>query len=311
MRLQREVPAAARVGRRQLLQRAHAARSGSAPPRAAAADDVEAHDRLRVRRLAEVFCRTSSEPGLKLRKSTSSSIALGRMQRHGRALDRALEQAAVARDLHHLAAVAEPQLVGARVGGVEEPQPVDPALDRHPRRDRAVDEDRVAAEAEVDVLRVAERAVLVERVVGDDERHVVLALRAGRARARARRRAGRCRRGRSRASAPCGRARGRGTRGTPRPGRSGTSSRTSARRDDVHRVPVVRGGHVAAVQVDVGVERQPVVLAHDRRPALAGADRRARVDARRSRRSASGSRAGSRPGPRGCPRRRRRRPCSA
>ena len=49
--------------------------------------------------------------------------------------------------------------------------------------------------------------------------------------------------------------------------------------DHVHRVAVVLGRDVAAVQVHVGLERQRVALAHDDLAALAGADRRARVDA--------------------------------
>ena len=147
-------------------------RASSAPPRATSKRMTAC-----VARLAQQVLQDD----LRARPEARGSRPAARSARPGAAApsarDRALEQAAVARDLDDRAALPEPQLVGARVGRVEEAQPVDPALDAHPRRDGAVDEDRVAAEAEVDVLRVAERAVLVERVVGDHERHVVLAAR--------------------------------------------------------------------------------------------------------------------------------------
>ena len=80
---------------------------------------------------------------------------------------------------------AQREPVAARVGRVEDPEAVLAPFDPHARRDGAVDEDRVAVEAEVDVLGVAERAVAVERVVLDDERDVVLARSAARAPPRA------------------------------------------------------------------------------------------------------------------------------
>ena len=173
---QREVPAAARVRRRAAPRAPHPAARDPRLLDAAAADDVEAHD-VRRRRSPAVFCSTISEPGLNSRKSTSTSIrsagCSGKLERATGRSSRPPSEAICS----ICAAVAELELVGARVGGVQEAQPVDPPLDRHPRRDRAVDQDRVAAEAEVDVLRVAERAVPVERVVGDHQRHVVLALR--------------------------------------------------------------------------------------------------------------------------------------
>ena len=44
----------------------------------------------------------------------------------------------------------------------------------------------------------------------------------------------------------------------------------AARRDHVHRVPVVPGRHEAAVQVDVGLERERVALADAGRITLCG-----------------------------------------
>ena len=148
----------------------------------------------------------------------------------------------------------------ARVGRVQEAQPVDPAVDAHARRHRAVDEDRVAAEAEVDVLGVAERAVAVERVVGDHERDVVLAL-------------GQLELLLAVVAEQVGadeavveRPRGPAVRVVVVPeGRRVLVVRVrvverAAGRDDVHRVAVVLRRDVAAVQVDVAVERQPVAL---------------------------------------------------
>ena len=287
-----------RVRLGQLLERAHPPARDAAPPRCRRRATTSKRITVLRRRLAARRSGARSPSRPEPAEVDQHLDALGRVQRDARARARRARAGRRRWRSAASAAVAEPQLVGARVGRVEEAQPVDPALDAHARRDRAVDQDRVAAEAEVDVLRVAERPVAVERVVGQHERHVVLALRAARAPPRARRRAGRWRRARSRASAPSGRARGRGTRGTPRPARSGTCSRSPARRDHVHRVAVVGRRHVAAVQVDVGVERQPVASGarSPRGPCARGSS--ARVDARRSRRSASRSRAGSRPGPR-------------
>ena len=49
-----------------------------------------------------------------------------------------------------------------------------------------------------------------------------------------------------------------------------------ARRDQIHGMPVVGGGHGAAVQVDVDVEGQRVALADDDLAASPGADRGSR-----------------------------------
>ena len=201
------------------------------------------------------------------------------MERYTRARGGPRQQAAVAGDLEHRAPLAEAQRVGAGVGAVEEAQPVAAALDGHARRDGAVDEERVAAEAEVDVLLVAERAVLVERVIGDHDRHVELAL-------------GQVELGLQlvlehvHGDEPVV----HGLRRAPVrvivvPERGGVLIvgvvvvERAAGRDDVHRMAVVGGRHVAAVQVHVGLERQRVLLAHDGLAALAGADRRAGVDA--------------------------------
>ena len=161
-------------------------RASSTPP---PLDDVEAHDRAR-RRPPRRRCsaRMICEPGLKPRKSTSTSIRSAGCSGKPERATGASSSPPSDGDLQHLAALAQPEVVRAGVGGVEEAQPVDPPLDRHARRDRAVDQQRVAAEAEVDVLGVAERAVLVERVVGQHQRHVELAAAAARARPRARRR---------------------------------------------------------------------------------------------------------------------------
>ena len=225
------------------------------------------------------FCSTISEPGLKARKSSRTSIRSAGCSGKSRARDRRLQQPAVGGDLQHLTPVAQLELVGARVGRVEEAQPVDPPLHGHPRRDRAVDQQRVAAEAEVDVLGVAERPVLVERVIGEHQRDVVLTLRepelglalvlqqvgADEAVVERPRRA------------PVGVVVVPQERGVllvrvrvVEPG---------AGRDHVHRVAVVRRRHVAAVEVHVGVERQLVALADDRWAVLAGIDRRPGIDA--------------------------------
>ena len=75
-----------------------------------------------------VFWSTISEPGAEAAEVDQHLDPLGRVQREARARDRPLEQAAVAGDLQHRAALAELELVRARVGRVEEAQPVDPAL---------------------------------------------------------------------------------------------------------------------------------------------------------------------------------------
>ena len=178
----------------------HARLLGAAP------DDVEAHDRLR-RRLAAPCCAGS--PSSRRRtggsRSTTSTRSAGSsgidVRRTG-----LRQQPAVAADLDHRAAVAQRERERARVGRVEEPQPVQPPLDLHPRRDRAVDQDRVAAEAAVEVDPVAERPVGVERCGPGSSAGRRSRPAAARARRRPDRRAGRtppARRTASGAVSPC------------------------------------------------------------------------------------------------------------
>ncbi len=189
-----------------------------------------------------------------------------------------VEQPAVAAHLHHRPAAAEPQVVDPRVGRVDEAEPVEPPLDAHPRGDRAVDEDRVAEEPDVHVLGVAQRPVAVEGVVREHDRHVVLPAREVEPRvAVVLEHVG--------ADEPVvERPRGAAVGVVVVPERRavllvriGVVER-AAGRDHVHRMAVALRRHVAAVEVDVAVEREPVARPHDRRPALAGADRRAGVD---------------------------------
>ena len=275
---QREVPAAAGVGLGQLLQRAHAPARHPRVLAAAALDDVEAHDLL-GRRLAGGVLEHDLRARPEGAEVDQDLDPLRGVQREPRARDGPLEQAAVGGDLQHLAPVAELEVVRARVGRVEEPQAVDPALDGHPRRDRAVDQQRVTAEAEVDVLGVAERAVLVEGVVGEHDRHVVLVARELELLL-------------ALVAEQVGgdqpvvqRARRAAVRVVVVPEERRVLVvrvhvvEALARLDDVHRMPVMGSRDVAAVQVHVGVEREVVLLAHDRGAALARADRRAGVDA--------------------------------
>ena len=204
--------------------------------------------------------------------------ALGRRERHRAAAHGRLEQAAVTGDLDERIAVRQPQRVVACVRGVQEAETVERPLDREPRRHRAVDDDRVAHEALVDVLGVPQRPVLVERPVLDHQRHVEVA-------AREFERAlevvlddvepGQAVEHRLRRQSV-------GVVVVPeRRGVLGVRVRVverAAGSDQLHRVAVDGGRHESAVQVDVLVERQPVRHLHDR-AALPGADRRAGVDA--------------------------------
>ena len=121
-RAEAELPAAARVGAGQRLERPQPRRHLELLA-LAAADDVEAHDRHRAAG-AVLVVQDDLVAGAVGREVEHQVDALGRVQRYTRARDRPLEQAAVARDLLHRPPAAEPQRVGARVGGVEEAQPV-------------------------------------------------------------------------------------------------------------------------------------------------------------------------------------------
>ena len=235
-----------------------------------------------------VLCRITFEPTPNWRKSTITSTrsagSSGIDVPHAPACR---QQPAVGADLDHLAAVAELERVGAGVGRVEEAQPVQPPLDLHPRRDRAVDEDRVAAEAAVEVEPVAERPVGVERAVLDHQRDVVVALRQVErlvvlvVEDVERRQPREQRLSRSR------RARGRGTRASPSGRRWGTCraarSRSGSRRADGRRTAAAvtppcrctlrsrplwliwRTSHRAAARGPDRRPREEPVVAEDRR----------------------------------------------
>ena len=171
--LEGQRPGTLRVDLRQLLELAQLLRD----PRllGAAADDVEAHHRAR-RRLPDRVVQDHLRADAELAEVDDHVHALGRLHRDRAPHHRRRQQAAVGADLDHLAPVAQLELERPRVGGVEEAEAVQAPLDLHPRRDRAVDQDRVAAEAAVEVGPVAEGAVDVERAVRDHQRDVVVAL---------------------------------------------------------------------------------------------------------------------------------------
>ena len=144
--------------------------------------DVEAHERRRERRRSvRPATVVLPQPVLEHDLRALGNVAeihddldpLGRRDHHAAAREREFEEPALGADLRERLAVGQEQFVETRIGAIEDPEAILPALDAQERLHRAVHQERVAEEAVVLVRVVEQRTVAIEHAILNDQPHVV------------------------------------------------------------------------------------------------------------------------------------------